>query len=81
MLTRKETTEHADRFSQQDWLAASIRTSLALTGPIGPIIAEFLTQFVPGAERTISSGGFSHSERTITTGWFPNGDHALEPIW
>lgn len=36
------------RFSQQDWLATSIRTTLSLTGPIGALFGEFLTQFVPG---------------------------------
>jgi hypothetical protein len=35
-------------FTQQDLLASTIRVSLGLVGPVGPIIAEFLTQFVPG---------------------------------
>jgi hypothetical protein len=36
------------RYSQEDYLAATIRVTLGLTGGVGLFLGEFLTQFVPG---------------------------------
>lgn len=35
------------RFTQEDLAASTIRVALGLAGPLGSIMAEFLTQFVP----------------------------------
>lgn len=35
------------RFTQEDLLASGIRVALGLAGPVGTIVGEFLTQFVP----------------------------------
>ncbi len=43
--------EHRDdwirKYTQGDLLASTLRSALSLTGPVGVIVAEFLTQFVP----------------------------------
>jgi hypothetical protein len=36
------------KFSQEDVAASSIRSALALAGPLGGIVGEFLTEFIPG---------------------------------
>jgi len=35
------------KYTQQDLLAATIRVGLSLTGPLGAIAAEFITEFIP----------------------------------
>jgi hypothetical protein len=41
-------TDWVRRYTQEDCGAATLRTALSLAGPVGAIVAEFLTQFVPG---------------------------------
>jgi hypothetical protein len=35
------------RFTQEDMLASGIRVALGAIGPVGTMVGEFLTQFVP----------------------------------
>lgn len=47
MFERHSGDELLRRFTQEDMLASGIRTALGLAGPIGTVVGEFLTQFVP----------------------------------
>jgi hypothetical protein len=47
MLTPKDDANLLRRFTQEDLLASGIRAALSVAGPVGTIVGEFLTQFVP----------------------------------
>lgn len=47
MFDEHGTDHQLRRFAQEDVLASSIRVALAIAGPVGTILGEFLTQFVP----------------------------------
>jgi len=47
MAMFEERIEWVRRFTQEDLLASALKSALALTGPFGGVIGEFLTQFIP----------------------------------
>jgi hypothetical protein len=48
MFENESSSDLLRQFTQQDILARSIRVGLSLAGPVGGLIGEFLTEFVPG---------------------------------
>ena len=47
MLLKEPQDKWLDSIDQQDILAKSVRVGLSLCGPVGAIVGEFITQFVP----------------------------------